>query len=670
MLRRRGQRLLPLGAQFLSVTFTALYAYGTVRFRAPVEPVLCILAGVALVPLLPRLRRWFLPPPRIPARADADADPDRDAADVPAVDAVVAMAEDHRDTDRTAFAIGGRRGLRPGGPAWRRNWIGLGIVTFVLLLPVRGLFRTTGGTMEEGFMLYFPERMWAGDVPNVDFLHLYGPGSLHVLMIWYQALGFTLEAERAFGMLQHAGIVFGLYALARPWGRRAAVAVGLLAAMLVLTPIAAQAMAWNGGLALAVWAVVMAVRAVHVPAGRDRWWHWAGAGALAGFALTYRPDLVLALVLVGGWFLWHHRTIWKPLLAGAVVGATPMWVHLAVAGPVAAFEGMVIDPVIRLRPGRELPSPPSWDRLDGLLQALAEEEPPWWGFPALPASQGLVLWFWIMILLGIALVVLSAVLYRRTAGSPRSVALMAGSLLALGIVPQALQRPDSTHLSWVTCISFPLLVVAIAELVRLRRPRTHPATRVTVGTATVVALLLVVAPLFTFRYYLHFVRMTVGDVPAAFLVERDGRRFYMGTERSYRASQDVVDLLGAVAAPGDRLLVGPVDLARTPYSDTYLYWLLPELEPATYYLEMDPGLADAEDSGLAEDVASADWLILTAFWAGWTEPNTSVERGSEEPNRVRDEQFCLAATFEDGLVELWGRCEDPRVDEIRSTRSP
>jgi hypothetical protein len=47
--------------------------------------------------------------------------------------------------------------------------------------------------------------MLAGDVPNVDFLHLYGPGSLHVLMGWYELFGFTLASERTFGLLQHIG---------------------------------------------------------------------------------------------------------------------------------------------------------------------------------------------------------------------------------------------------------------------------------------------------------------------------------------------------------------------------------------------------------------------------------------------------------------------------------
>ena len=59
----------------------------------------------------------------------------------------------------------------------------------LVAIPLRGLYRFTGGTMEEGFMLYFPERIARGDVPNVDFLHLYGPGSLQVLAGWYEVFG-------------------------------------------------------------------------------------------------------------------------------------------------------------------------------------------------------------------------------------------------------------------------------------------------------------------------------------------------------------------------------------------------------------------------------------------------------------------------------------------------
>ena len=121
------------------------------------------------------------------------------------------------------------------------------------------------------------------------------------------------------------------------------------------------------------------------------------AGVLAGLALSYRPDLVIAvapgvrLAAVAA----PPRAA-APCLLGAVVGLLPMWVHLVMAGPVDAVEGMVIDPVFRLRDGRELPRPPSWDRLDGGLQAVAEEIPPWWKFPHLTASHTLFLWFFLM----------------------------------------------------------------------------------------------------------------------------------------------------------------------------------------------------------------------------------------------------------------------------------
>jgi hypothetical protein len=56
-------------------------------------------------------------------------------------------------------------------------------------LVLRGLLRSQGPPMEEGFMLVFPERVLAGDIPNVDFLHLYGPGSLWVLAGVYKLFG-------------------------------------------------------------------------------------------------------------------------------------------------------------------------------------------------------------------------------------------------------------------------------------------------------------------------------------------------------------------------------------------------------------------------------------------------------------------------------------------------
>ncbi|MBA3605617.1 MAG: hypothetical protein H0W46_06535, partial [Acidimicrobiia bacterium] len=461
-----------------------------------------------------------------------------------------------------------------------------------------------------------------------------------------------------FGLLQHVGIILGLFALARPWGRAAATAVASLSVFYILTPIALTALAWNGGVALTLWSAVFAIRAMHLRDSQRRRVAWIVAGVLGGLALTYRPDLVLAVGLILGWMLWREAPSRRPVALGLVVGLLPMWVHLVMAGPVNAFEGMVVDPVLRLRGGRELPRPPSWSRLDGALQAVAEEIPPWWRVPHLRASHALFLWFCLMVAGTLALLAFAIVARRGVARpSGRSSVLLAVALISLGILPQALQRPDSAHLNWVTCISWPFAVVAVAEVVGRWRPHIERRRAVVVGAAFALAATYTFTALFTFRYYLLHTRVGLGQVPSAFRVERDDRYFYLGDYRAFLAVSAAVDELDRRAEPGERLLVGPIDLRRTWYSDVFVYWLFPELDPATYFIEMDPGVANEEGSRLAADVASADWIVLTGLWAGWMEPNSSVEFGSDAPNQVIRDQFCLVGSWEDDLAVLYERCD-------------
>jgi hypothetical protein len=543
-----------------------------------------------------------------------------------------------------------------------RAALSLAMVLVVIALPVRGLFLATGSSMEEGFMLVFPVRLQAGDVPNVDFLHLYGPFSLHVLAAWYWLFGDTLEAQRTFGLLQHLGIVFALYAIARAWGHRTAVITAVTVTLLVLTPIGLSALAWEGGVALGLWSVVLGVRALHTSA-HSRRRALLLAGLLAGFALGYRPDLALALGVAHGWLLWRHRQhdhrAWKPAGIGLLVGLVPMFVHLALAGVGNSVQGMFIDPVVHLRPGRELPRPPSFGHIDGALQAVAEgpADAPWWRFPAMAANHQLFFWFWVVIVVALTIPIVTWSLAHRHGWSTHLIVLMGASLFGLGMLPQALQRPDSTHLAWGSCVSFALLPCLVVELLSRREPA-HVTTRhaPVVAGAVVGLVMFVICPFFTYRYYLLQSRIAVGNKPGGFEVQRDGRRFYFGNAALQTASQAAIDDLDRQMQPGERLVVGPADLSRTIYSDVVFYYLFPELVPATYYIEMDPGLADREGSRLAADVESADWLILTNFWTGWFEPNASIRFGSDAPNRVVADHFCLVGNYENALVMLYHKC--------------
>src|SRR6478752_8412250 len=96
-----------------------------------------------------------------------------------------------------------RRGRR--GRGGRGVWWTLGIIAVVGLayaLVLRALYHSPGSAMEEGFVLVFPDRLLHGDLPNRDFLNLYGPGSIWVLALIYKLFGVTVFVERTVGLLQ------------------------------------------------------------------------------------------------------------------------------------------------------------------------------------------------------------------------------------------------------------------------------------------------------------------------------------------------------------------------------------------------------------------------------------------------------------------------------------
>ena len=524
------------------------------------------------------------------------------------------------------------------------------VVGLLLLfaLPLWGLLRAEGGPMEEGFMLVFPERVLRGDVPNVDFLHLYGPGSLWVLAGAFELFGTSLVVERLVALVQQVGVVLAVFFVARPWGRTVAFLGAAICAVVTISPIGLVALAWVGALTLGLWSVHVALLALR--SGRSGL--FVVAGVLGGLALLYRPDLVVALGLglgvvairVGG----RDRL---RLAAGLVAGAAPILVHLVMAGPAAAWRGMVIEPVFDLRDGRRLPIPPSATDLDGFLQKIAEIDALDWPAP-LNTPQQLRAWFFVLLVTAAVLVGVGRwAAVRRP--SWRSTVLLAVAVFSLGLLPQALQRPDSTHLAWVSAIPLGLLPVALAEVLegRVRRP----GVRGLVAGGAVIAMLLLLFPFFTARRYVDYSLQTFGRSRSAHAIRHDGRTFYYGRADVADELNELLHDVDARTEPGDRLFVGPSDLRFTPYVDSFVYFLLPDLTPATRYIEMDPGVANAADSGLADELATADVVILGDIWSNWVEPNSSTDAGSDEPNEVLRRDFCLDRDY--GSYEVFYRCD-------------
>ena len=550
-----------------------------------------------------------------------------------------------------------------------------GIVALALGLVVPGLWHYQGPPMEEGFMLAFPQRILAGDLPHVDFLHLYGPGSLYVLAAAFKLFGDTLAVERTVGLVQHLLLVGSILVLLRPWGRLTATIGALTTLVITISPLGLSAMAWNGALGLAAAGLALcSVMLQHASQSQAVSESGASspmgsvrpiiAGACFGAALLYRPDMAVAigLALIALWWVTRGDSPLRParrpfLLAGAA-SLVPMIAFFGVVGPEHAFRGMFLEPVFELRGGRSLPVPPSWGEPDGYLQKAGGLRISQWPLPMPGLGAQINLWFWLVPLTAFALIA-GAVRAHRRESTGRTQTLLVAAAFNLGLVGQALQRPDTAHLSWVTCISFALVPALLLEAAPdlMRRfiwKKRNPAP--ILAALPVAVVLLVIIPFYPLRTYADLVGQSFGHNVFGSPMRRGDRVFYYGSSADARGAQQVIDELSARSRPGDRLLVGPYDMSKTPYSDAFFYYLFPDLTPATRYIEMDPGLADAEGSGLSEDAASADFIIQSDVWTGWTEANDSRFAGSTATNEVIAEQFCLVA--EHARFRLLERCEN------------
>ena len=353
LMRRARERIWPLVSTVVAATISIVLTYGNQRFRIAAEPAVLVLAAVAIVQLCTRAAGGA----RVAAEAPAGA-------------------------PRRVFGVD------------VRDLVCVGILLAAFLLPLRGLMRSQGPPMEEGFMLVFPERVLAGDLPNKDFLHLYGPGGLWGLAAFFKVLGTSLFSERLFALFQQMAVVFGVFAVARRWGRTVALGCGLASLLFIVPPIGLTALSWVGAIGLGVIAIATG-GASRDTAERDppRARRLALAtGLLIGVALLFRLDLALAagLSMVAlGWGV--ASALRRRFALGLGLGLSPYLVHLATAGPDTVVRGMILDPVVYLRGGRSLPLPPPLDHFDAQLQRAGNLTPFRWPLPTIEGPAQLTL---------------------------------------------------------------------------------------------------------------------------------------------------------------------------------------------------------------------------------------------------------------------------------------
>ena len=500
------------------------------------------------------------------------------------------------------------------GARRRTLWItaiGTTAVALALLVPSTS---GKGAEMDEGAVLAYAVRVLDGGVPHRDFLTFYGPGNPWLVAGAFEIFGTSIATERAVGLLYLMVVVLSLFALAlRLGGLLAGALAGILAAKIMAHDLV-WAYATYGAMAFGLLGLALAMFGAASRPGRRQTLFFLGAGAAGGVAILMRldfaPTIVVSALPLLAFVPARSRNRYG---AGLLPVAAAYMVHVAIVGP-EKVERTLRD-LLASGPGRSLPLPEPWAYPGSLLTAA--------------------------ILATALLVVLGIVRWRRRPHDLVARVLLSAGLFSAGMIPWTFSRVDEFHIRPFALVSLSLLP-AVALLLA-RTIRLSPRGR---GAFTVCIAVISLSP---------FLSDGKNDVHRA-LDLREIRSAYRGFYDDDRASASgVVAQTRRLAQPGDSLFVGPQDLRRTNYGPTYVYYLLPHLRPASYYMEMNPGTANRVGSGLADDLRGADWLILTSEWDRWNEPNESSKLGPSEPNDVVRDVFCVR--FERGQYRLYERCD-------------
>jgi hypothetical protein len=484
------------------------------------------------------------------------------------------------------------------------------LLVLALVLPMWPSFEQPALLMDEGALLVYPELLLKGQLPYRDFETFYGPANPLLLSAVYAAVGVNVFPERVVGLVYRVLILMAFFALIQRWNITLAAGCTTIAGVLLM-PTGLSAFAWIGAVAAALASICLATK---MESARRCFW----AGSLAGLALLFRPDLTPA-VLASGLplvLLMPRRRRWN-YLVGATLGLLPFIALTIAAGPQQVINNLLLFPVFYSSPGRHLPI----FSADGYVIQL----------------------FFLHLLALIVNIVAGFVMIRRNRADVSSRLLLSLALLALGLTHQAAQRLDFGHVISAALLSITVLPVSIFVLRAEFRTVGGRLQRAIFATAIVLTALLTIVPNVGFIARKHIVDSLNGNVRYAVFVQNAGRSFPIRSPRLAMDVADVLNRLNSLARSGERLFVGPADLRRTNYNDTFLYYLLPQLRPATYFLEMNPWSANRPHSRLASDVASADWLVLSGLSDDWNEPNESSKFGSDAPVRVVQEKFELCA---------------------------
>ncbi|MEY2546576.1 MAG: hypothetical protein QOG48_1693 [Verrucomicrobiota bacterium] len=505
------------------------------------------------------------------------------------------------------------------------------IISALAAIALWPAFQSPAAPQDEGTVLAYPELLLKGYLPYRDFENVTGPGNPLLLAIAYRAFGTSIFVERAVGMIYRLLIVVAIFGIAQRWKTVIAAASALvMATLLPATDLWANT--WFAGVAFALCALWAMANESSTPRS-------FAAGVLAGVAVLCRHDLGLALGLASlPSFLSMNRRAKTAFIIGGIVGLAPLFYLMIALGPGQIVYSLFVFPVLKLNPGRHL----------SIADAKSELQ--------------VILAF--HIIASVVNLCAGIVAVRDATTRARGRVLLGAAILGTGFLHYALERFDSGHAMNAALV--PLALMPLSIFVLLTAFSKSLPVWMKAAAAILIAFTAVnaVLPRMT-RYFYRGLSVTcrlaqphqvskpneeLGPGDKGTFIWRHGRAFPYGAANLAEAANKILAELERSSVPGQLFLVGPGDLRLTNYCDTYMYYLEPQLKPATYFLEMNPGSANAPGSRLARDIARADWVLLNRRWDFLIESNRSIQFGPNEPNETLRQDFDLWAEASEYLL--------------------
>lgn len=467
----------------------------------------------------------------------------------------------------------------------------------VLLLP---WFTGPGVPVDEGAILSYGQLVLHGLVPGRDIRTLYGPLDPYLVGGGLWITHGSLFSERLIGLFFRLVTAGSLLLLVRRRG--SPVLLASAAILLLMPPQGLGAFAVRGAAAGTAVATVCASRRRPL-----------AAGMAAGVAVLFRWDWLVPVALgaVPWLVVWPWRVRLRALVGLGVVLA--LYVPWLVAIGASNAEYAL-----------------------GLLNAgeTARRLP----FASLASPAGALFY---LVLAADALLVIAGLARRRTVEGSIYLSV---ALVSVGLLPYAMWTEDRAHVG-AAAQSVIVAPAAVAVLIELARPLGRRIALFGIAFAVAIAPLVVLIATSVFFPAVPLVP------PRAYPISNDGRRFYLDSPQSSADASKAVRLVAQIA-PHGRLFVGPRDLSDPAAADDYLYYLLPALRPATFFIVVDPGTTDRPPHRLAAELPRADVLILDSSL-----PSATGGHMSQEANAVVARDFCVAGRF--GAMSVFRRCHRP-----------